>query len=334
MRRQTRRSWRRRQTMFRRGLSLAVSRFCLNDRHAAGEMFESLRESFSGHTFETVNFSPTFYDNLRRFSADDLTRGLPPLLNLTDLPSDSGGVLYLSCNFFYFRAFALPMICSLRHKSPHTPVHLHIMDASESEAKFAIDFCTLLKLPRFAVSVERPGLQSAKQMEARCYYHAVRFIRLYQHIQAYRCPLWLMDVDAIVNRDLSELFAMLGDNDAAMRVRPGRIEPWNQFNASCVGSRPTPRGIGIFPTDRGICQRIPSGETPAVGYRSACDVRRLRGPGRSRSSPRADAAWRARSGLFLSGRRIHLGLLGDQEIPASAAPRQSRCARTGRSRKQ
>ena len=37
----------------------------------------------------------------------------------------------------------------------------------------------------------------APVMEARSYYHAVRFIRYYQHLQRYGCPLWLMDVDAV-----------------------------------------------------------------------------------------------------------------------------------------
>ena len=44
-----------------------------------------------------------------------------------------------------------------------------------------------------------------------------RFIRFYQHLKQYDCPLWLMDVDAVVNRDLGALFDRLKGIDAAMR---------------------------------------------------------------------------------------------------------------------
>jgi hypothetical protein len=215
-------------------IDLGTAKFSRGDRFAAETLFRSV-PNIKGHVLENVRFDPAFYDELRKFGRDGLLQGLPPLENLTPLPRSAAGVLYLSCNFTYFRAFALPMLVSLREKSPHTPVHIHIMDATEDEARFAVAFTNRLMAEMVAISVERPNLRTAPPMEARCYYHAIRFIRLLQHLETYGVPLWLMDVDAVVNRDLNELFGLLAGSDVSMRIRPGRMEPWNQFNACVVG---------------------------------------------------------------------------------------------------
>ena len=83
-------------------------------------------------------------------------------------------------------------------------------------------------------------------MPGRCYYHAIRFIRFYNLLRELKSPLWLMDVDAVVNRDLGDMFDMMKGADAAMRIRPGRLEAWSQFNACVVGANPTPASLAYF----------------------------------------------------------------------------------------
>jgi len=217
-------------------VAAGLAKFCLKERHEAERLFRSVPERIAGHILEAVRFEPTFYNELRSFTDADLTRTLPPVVDVAPLTPDGKGILYLSCNFTYFRAFASPMAVSLRERSPNTPVHIHIMDASEEETALAFQFMKKLAPMRFGLTVERPGLTAAPSAEARSYYHAVRFIRYYEHLRHYGTPLWLMDVDAVINRDLGPLFAMLDNNDIAVRIRPGRLEPWNQFNACVVGA--------------------------------------------------------------------------------------------------
>ncbi|MCA0199443.1 MAG: tetratricopeptide repeat protein [Proteobacteria bacterium] len=214
----------------------ALSKFSLRDRHGAETLFRAAAEKAPDHVLSTIRFEPAFYEQLRAFTDADLTRTLPPVIVAASLVPDPKGILYLSCNFTYFRAFALPMVVSMRETSPHTPVHIHIMDANEEETAFALAFLQKLSPIKFALSVERPGLTKGPIQEARSYYHAVRFIRFYEHLRHYGVPLWLMDVDAVINTDLDGLFATLDGNDVAMRIRPGRKEPWNQFNACVVGA--------------------------------------------------------------------------------------------------
>lgn len=226
-------------------LSLGYARFVQGDRRGAEPLLRGDPPQPRGNILDCVRFQPEFYDALRAESVDQIAAGLPDLMLLTPLAPDAKGVVYLSCNYTYFTAFAQPMIVSLRDVAPGTPVHIHIMDATEAEGRMAVAFCRKLAPLRFAVSVERPGFPKVDQ-DARNYYHSVRFIRFYQHMLAYECPLWMMDVDALFNRDPTGMFAMLEGKDVAMRVRPGRLEPWNQFNACIVGASTSPASLEYF----------------------------------------------------------------------------------------
>jgi pseudaminic acid cytidylyltransferase len=225
---------------------LGLAKFFLNQRHDAERLFERVPEKAQGTIYENIRFAPAFYDELRAFSDARLTQGLPPVLEIVPLVPDSSGILYLSCNFEYFRAFASPMIVSLCEHSPKTPVHVHIMDANEEETGWALAFLKQLAPLKFALTIERPGLENENKTAARCYYHAVRFIRYYAHLQHYGVPLWLMDVDALINRNLDGLFSRLDIADVSMRIRPGRTEPWNQFNACVVGAGTAERSLEYF----------------------------------------------------------------------------------------
>lgn len=227
-------------------VAAGLTKFCLGERHEAERLFRAAAEKIKGNIYDAVRFEPAFYDELRAFTDADLTCTLAPVIEVAPLVPNGRGILYLSCNFTYFRAFALPMIVSLREHSPETPVHIHLMDANEEETHFALRFMEHLAPVKFGVSVERPGLTAASAQEARSYYHAVRFIRFYEHLCHYGVPLWLMDVDAVINQNLDELFRMLDGSDVSMRIRPGRIEPWNQFNACVVGGSPDERSREYF----------------------------------------------------------------------------------------
>ena len=225
-------------------MSLGYARFVQGDRIGAEPLLRG-EPGQRGNILDCLRFQPEFYDGLRSESIDQIAAGLPPLMALTPLAPDPKGVVYLSCNYTYFVAFTQPMIVSLKDVAPGAAVHIHLMDATKEQARAAVEFCQTLAPLRFAVSAERPGFPNAEQ-EARNYYHAVRFIRFYQHMLAYECPLWMMDVDALFNRDPAEMCAMLEGKDVAMRVRPARLEPWNQFNACIVGASTSPASLEYF----------------------------------------------------------------------------------------
>ncbi len=71
-----------------------------------------------------------------------------------------------------------------------------------------------------------------------------------------------MLTDSSINR-LTGFFSGRGGADVAMRVRPGRLEPWNQFNACMVAVRPTENGLRyIHAVSAYIAHFYTTGELP------------------------------------------------------------------------
>tara|TARA_R110002020_G_scaffold48382_7_gene138003 strand:+ start:881 stop:3079 length:2199 start_codon:yes stop_codon:yes gene_type:complete len=124
---------------------------------------------------------------------------------------------FLCCDGKYFELFGAKLLASIEG-----PAHVHLMDADPSYAKKVIK-----ELDRVVgLTVEQPQADPA-------YYHSVRFIRWYQFMKYNNCSSVLLDVDAIANR----CHTVLPQSDVGLRLRPGRLEPWNVCNASvCIGT--------------------------------------------------------------------------------------------------
>jgi tetratricopeptide (TPR) repeat protein len=224
----------------RGGISMkSLCVFSRGDRLGAEPYFAM--QAKPGSIYETIAFRPEFYRELSAASDTRIAEGLPPLIEVASAAFSEDHVIYLSCNYAYFVDFARPMLLSLAARGKRPQVHLHIMDGTDDDWRTAKAFCAGLDAV-IAISAERPRVDEIGKLEARCYYHAVRFLRLHHHLARYGKTLWLMDVDALINRDPRDMFAQMGEADVAFRARPGRWEPWNQHNASVIAVRPTDAG--------------------------------------------------------------------------------------------
>jgi len=223
-----------------------ISHFCSRDRQGAQEWLLKFQPKLAGHTWETVTFDPAFYRSLETFTEADLLKGLPPVESVLSIKFSRDPVAYLSCNYLYFESFAAPMLRSLENVAPGAQVHVHIMDISARQLEVTTKFCQSLTSLSIALSVEQPGVDKKSLDVARAYYHAIRFIRFYQHLLQHKQTLWLMDVDALFNKDPKVMYDVLGDKDAAMRIRAGRLEPWNQFNACIVAGTASAESLEYF----------------------------------------------------------------------------------------
>lgn len=223
-----------------------LAQFCSGDRPSAQESLLKFQTAHPGHIWEAVTFDPAFYQSLEKFTEADLVKGLPPVEHILSTEFSDAPVAYLSCNYIYFDNFAAPMLRSLANVAPGAQAHVHIMDATAEQVRAASEFCASLTRLSIALSVEHPGVDKQGIMAARSYYHAVRFIRYYQHLLQYRRTLWLMDVDALFNRGPKAMYDQLKGKDAAMRIRAGRLEPWNQFNACIVAGTASSASMEYF----------------------------------------------------------------------------------------
>jgi tetratricopeptide (TPR) repeat protein len=216
-----------------------VARICAQDWPAARRDLDALlARPDAPPVWRSITFDPNFFHALARVPQADIAADLPPLLSVAAPDFADRPIAYLACDYTYFTRFAVPMIRSLADTAPGAQLHVHIMDAADGQLGDVAAFCRAQPLT-VAISAEQPGIDRKGSQAARAYYHAVRFIRYDQHLATYDRPLWLMDVDALFNRDPQVLYDTIGAHDVALRVRPGRLEPWNQFNACIVGARPT-----------------------------------------------------------------------------------------------
>ena len=230
----------------------AVTQHCMalfaTERDARLEPFLApVAEILKTHVWSNVrDLEGGFYERLQAMTEAEILRGLPPIEEVATGAFADAPIVYLSCDFRYFALFARPLMRSLAANSQGAQIHVHIMNAPNDQVAGAICMADALGL-RLALTREAvlPADQATPSL-ARAYFHAVRFVRFYQHLKAYGRTLWLMDVDGLFNRSPSEMFAQLGGADVAMRVRPGRWEPWNQFNACVVAATPTQSSMDYF----------------------------------------------------------------------------------------
>jgi hypothetical protein len=194
--------------------------FCARVRGDLLEAETCLRDLWGG----SVLFNDGFYGELEGESLS----GLPDVIDVKTQDFD-GPVIYLACDMAYFTQFAKPLLGSIDAVAPGSNVHLHVMNAGDVQA-----FCATLSSTKIAISTETCPAEKT-------YYHAARFIRMYQYLVRYKQPLWLMDVDGLLNQDPRPLFD--AEADVSLVGHAGRFEPWFQFNASVVGVNPTQNGI-------------------------------------------------------------------------------------------
>lgn len=221
----------------------ALARFASGDYLGAQGNFSNLKDNHLSPMAMAIRFDEQFFEKLRARSNNQLTLGLPDVISVKTQEFDDADMLYMSCDASYFDAFARPLLRSLSDCEQGAQVHIHLMDSSPEHTANAAQFCADLRGVRTAVTVERPNLNKNDPGSARSYFHAIRFIRFYQHVLEYKQPLWLMDVDGLFNKSPKALFDQASETDIALRVRPGRLEPWNQFNACLFGVRPTERSL-------------------------------------------------------------------------------------------
>lgn len=140
------------------------------------------------------------------------------IMNLPDVtgsyPSESA--FFLCCDGIYFRKFGIVLLRSIAETSPGLRVHIHLMNPDPS----LMQFVDPLKLTISLTTEVCP--------QNREYYHAIRLIRFSEALKSCAGSLVMTDTDALATR------AVELEGPLSLRVRAGRILPWNQFSACYI----------------------------------------------------------------------------------------------------
>lgn len=146
---------------------------------------------------------------------------LPPVVG--SYPEDSA--YFLCCDGTYFRNFGIVLLRSIADRSPGMRVHMHLMNPDMSLLRFVESLPLKLSLSH------ETCLPSNK------YYHAIRLVRFADALAQCKGSLLMTDVDALAGRDITEVVK----GPLALRVRAGRLSPWNQFSACFIRGDATSR---------------------------------------------------------------------------------------------
>lgn len=163
----------------------------------------------------------------------------PPQGQRMQLPSvggdwPAGPSFFVACDPIYLRLYGMPLLRSLASQSPGAPLHVHVM----GQERPSFGDCNL----RVSVTWEDPSEILGAGVDAKSYFHAVRLIRFAEALRRSDAPLIMCDADALVMSDPTHLLST--SDEVGLRVRPGRIEPWNYFSACLV--RGTPSALPYF----------------------------------------------------------------------------------------
>ena len=183
---------------------------------------ETAKNKRAPGSFATVRYAPEFYKNLDNV---DL-RGLPEVQVLKQAQFSTQHVLFVGCNLDYLQLFAVPLLRSLAAKAPGADAHVHLM---------VVEGQSHPQIPSLDLNLHITYEVIHKGLDSPMYYHAMRLVRFYQFLQDR--ALWMADVDGLLNSDPGPLYARL-QSGVGIRVHPGRVQPWNQFNASLVAAAP------------------------------------------------------------------------------------------------
>ncbi len=203
----------------------------------ADKYFKYLAQKKPDHLYANVSFSEAFYQDLVNQNEDAVFGTLPDLVTIKKTEFKDGPIIFLSSDFNYYENFARPMLTSIERMSPHTQVHLHIINLPEQQITSVLEFCKRLETLNLAITAEHASVSTRE------YYHAIRFVRFYQLLKRYQLPLVVMDVDAILHRDIRPELEAFGDADIALSAHTGMWPVWNQFRAGIVGIKPTTSGL-------------------------------------------------------------------------------------------
>jgi len=220
--------------------SVATFRAAVNDWHAldqsAGSALYCAMAAVAQADYDSAN---AFMEECERLEKNDgkarMRFGLAPATAAEQLPPVHGsyptaGGLFLSCDVKYFAKHTIPLLVSLSLHSNETPVHIHFFGSNPAGVAAVLSRIGL----KSSLTHEdpRPYIERTR-IEPLGYYGAARLVRFEEAISQTTSPLWMADVDALSTSPLPKT-----TNPLALRVRPGRVEPWNQFSACLIkGSR-------------------------------------------------------------------------------------------------
>ncbi len=192
---------------------------------------------------DCATFGGTLHRTLEQQGDEEILSGLAPVQHVFRLGPQSPATLFLASDYGYFKSFTLPYVQALEAAGVRADVQIHLLDGDTAQWAAAAAALAFARTVHIGLSAEASGALTHGILKARVYYHAVRFIRLYQEVKRTGRPTWLLDADVNFLRSPIPVLKGFKDFDVAVRGNPTWFEPTWKFAAACVGIAPSERGL-------------------------------------------------------------------------------------------
>jgi hypothetical protein len=214
----------------------------------AEDALRALGNIDSNLPYRQTRFKSSFFESLEASSDADIFGLLPLTEDYRVAEVGQQNVFFMPSDLSYFMQYTLPLALSLLKHSPLAAIHVHVMLTPESDLELFRTTAAMLPMERVRITTEtfRPAPSAESGNGPKKLFHVVRFIRLYQFLSSTSSRYWLLDVDALCNRDPSFAIAQLADAAIGFRLRPGRNNAWSQISACCVAIRPTSEALAFI----------------------------------------------------------------------------------------
>ena len=204
--------------------------------HAADRLYQKVGATFGG-VEAIIRLASTFIKAVN-FGADTDSRTIP----LEPLPKETL-VVCAGCDSTYFHRYADALANSLAKNARRVALHLHVVDPDAAvEQRIAAMRQRLPDLPIRSTVEKMPA--GIPEDQRRTYYACARFLHLPRLLATYRLPVLVLDVDAIVLKDLAPLRRAFEVEEADFALVIGQTkDPWCTLWADAVLLAPSARAL-------------------------------------------------------------------------------------------
>lgn len=209
----------------------------------AEALFAHVRNAMREPVTDCAAFGAAFHEPLEKWSDADIFAGLAPVQQVLMLRPQAPVTLFLASDYGYFTRFSLQFVKSLEAAGVRADVQIHLLDGKPAQWSDAAAALSFAKTVRVGLSAEASGVMEQGLAQARLYYHAVRFIRLYEEVKRTGRATWLLDADVYYGRDPASVFEQFKGFDVALCGVPSSFEPTLKIAGGCVGIAPTAPGL-------------------------------------------------------------------------------------------
>lgn len=207
--------------------------------HLLGLIRRAMREP----TADCAAFGAAFHEPLERQTDAQILEGFAPVRHVFRLIPQAPATMFVASDHVYFKRFTLPFVRALEAAGIRADVQIHLLDGDTGQWAAAAADLAFARVVHLGLSAETSGVLAQGPVRARLYFHAARFIRLYQDITRSGRATWLLDADVNLVRNPTPLFKAFKDFDVAICGNPSAFEPTAKITASCVGFAPTELGL-------------------------------------------------------------------------------------------